>query len=128
MLLRKFMSLIGIGSPQIDLILEKEIYKPGEQVKGYFLIKGGTIVQQLKRIECELVMVDGEKEEIVDYTTILSTECIESEETKKIPFNFLLPDSVLLSTSTRSYRFKTRLVFEQGVASLDHDAIQIIQK
>ena len=48
MILRKYMALIGIGSAKIDLILEKVSYKPGEQVKGYFMVKGGTIEQQLR--------------------------------------------------------------------------------
>ena len=34
MLLRKMLSLIGVGSTQIDLVLEKETYKPSEQVRG----------------------------------------------------------------------------------------------
>ena len=43
MLLRKMLSLIGVGSTQIDLVLEKETYKPSEQVRGQFIIKGGTM-------------------------------------------------------------------------------------
>ena len=58
MLLRKYMSLLGVGSAQIDLILEKDILKPGDSVNGHFLIKGGTIDQQLKQIDCHLVMKD----------------------------------------------------------------------
>ncbi len=128
MLLRKYMALLGIGSAQIDLILEKDTYQPGEQVIGYFLIKGGTILQELKRIDCDLVKVDEKKgsEEIIDSATILTTKSIEAEDINKIPFTFQLPDSAQKSTGTISYRFKTRLAFKQGVESLDQDAIQII--
>ena len=81
MLLRKMLSLIGVGSPQIDLVLEKETYKPSEQVRGKFIIKGGTIEQQLKRIDCDLVMVDEqeEREEVVDYLTVLLTDKISPD-------------------------------------------------
>ena len=52
------MSLLGIGSAQIDLILQKEIYNPGNPIHGYFLIKDGTIKQQIKRIDYDLVISD----------------------------------------------------------------------
>ncbi|MCF6408910.1 sporulation protein [Pseudalkalibacillus salsuginis] len=128
MLLRKYMSLVGIGSAQIDLILPKETYTLGEHINGYFLLKGGIIDQQLKRIDCDLVKVDSEKgkENIIDSTTILTSQLIESEESNKIPFSFKLPTSLPLSTKDISYRFKTRLTFTQGVESIDQDIIQIV--
>lgn len=130
MLLRKYMSLLGIGSAKIDLILDKEIYEPGECVNGYFLIKGGTIEQQLNRIDCDLVMIDLDKksEEIIDSISILMTDSIESEVTNKIPFSFHLPEFVRVSSGELSYRFKTKMSFMQGVESFDQDAIQITEK
>ncbi|WNS73635.1 sporulation protein [Bacillus sp. DTU_2020_1000418_1_SI_GHA_SEK_038] len=106
-----------------------EINRSGEVVKGHFLIKGGTISQELKRIDCDLVTFNrtDEREEIVDSISILTTKIIQSEAVNKIPFSFLLPNNARLSTDTLSYRFKTRLAFKQGVESLDQDAIRIIQ-
>lgn len=128
MILRKYMSLLGIGSAQIDLILQKETYKPGETVHGYFLIKGGTIEQRLKRVECDLVMIDidGEEEKIIDSVTILTSTLIESQEANQISFTFQLPETARPSTDTLSYRFKTRMVFSKGVESIDQDAIMIV--
>lgn len=128
MLLRKYMSLIGIGSPKIDLILEKETYRPGEQVKGYFLIKGGTIKQQLKRIDCDLIVYNDEEEneKTVDFTTILTNEHIHSDAINEVPFTFRLPESTEVSTKSLAYRFKTKLSFQQGVESVDQDLITII--
>ncbi|MBT2758749.1 sporulation protein [Mesobacillus foraminis] len=128
MILRKYMSLLGIGSAKIDLILQEDTYKPGEMVHGYFLIKGGTIEQQLKRIECDLVMVDTEADEerIMDTVTILTSTLIESQAANQISLTFRLPDSARPSSETLSYRFKTRLVFSEGVESIDQDAIKIV--
>ncbi|MGB3262022.1 sporulation protein [Paenisporosarcina sp.] len=129
MILRKYMALIGIGSAKIDLILENEIYMPGELVKGYFLVKGGTIEQQLKRIECDLVMTmdnnEEKDEEVIDSVTIFTSKLIESDTTNQVPFTFRLPESMHPALSA-SYRFKSRLSFKQGVESLDHDVIQIL--
>ena len=129
MILRKYLALLGIGSAKIDLILEKDTYMPGELVKGYFLVKGGTIEQQLKRIECDLVVTrDNEEEkdeEVIDSVTIFTSKLIESDATNQIPFTFRLPQSMQLKLGS-SYRFKSRLSFKQGVESLDHDVIQIL--
>lgn len=128
MILRKYMALVGIGSAKIDLILEKDIYRPGELVKGNFLVKGGTIEQQLKRIDCDLVKTcEGDKteEEIIDSVTIFTSKLIESDATNQVPFTFRLPKTMQPAVSA-SYRFQSRLAFKQGVESLDHDVIQVI--
>lgn len=129
MILRKYMALLGVGSARIDLILEKDTYEMGEQVKGVFVIKGGLIGQQLKRIECDLVMSEdvntNRDEKIVDSITIFTTKYIESNAENHIPFTFRIPQSVH-SDSLVSYRFKSRMAFNEGVESLDHDVIKIL--
>ncbi|WP_210364042.1 sporulation protein [Bacillus sp. REN3] len=128
MLLRKYMSLMGVGSAQIDLILKKDVYKPGEAVTGYFLIKGGTIDQELKQIDCDLVLLDEKSgaEEIIDTARIQIETRIRSEGADKVPFSFQLPEDVPVSTRNLSYRFKTKLTFEQGVESWDEDMIRVV--
>lgn len=132
MILRKYMARLGIGSAKIDLILEKAVYSSGEEVKGHFHLKGGTIDQQLKRIDCDFVRSTikngNNKEEIViDNVTIFTTKNIESDVVSKIPFTFLLPESIEIDKDF-SYRFKSRLTFSHGVESFDFDDIQIIDK
>lgn len=129
MILRKYMALLGVGSARIDLILEKDTYELGEQVKGVFVVKGGLIGQQLKRIECDLVMSDNEKPKaegrVVDAITIYTTKYIESNAENHIPFTFRIPHSLHVDNLV-SYRFKSRLAFNEGVESLDHDVITIL--
>jgi len=128
MILRKYMALIGIGSAKIDLILEKVTYKPGEQVKGYFMVKGGTIEQQLRRIDCDFVRVNedssNEEEQVIDSITIFTTKNIEADVVSKIPFTFVLPQS-LRTDCDSDFCFKSKLTFNQGVESLDYDDINI---
>jgi sporulation-control protein len=128
LILRKYLSLLGIGSAQIDLILQKVTYRPGDSVQGYFLIKGGTIQQQIKQIDCQLVLIDKVKriEEIIDTTTILLTTHIDPEESSKVEFTFQLPRSVPVSSEKISYRFKTKLTFTKGAESFDQDIIKIV--
>lgn len=120
------MSLLGIGSARIDLILPKESYFPGETIHGYFLIKGGTIEQLIKKIDCDLVMTDDGKEQVINTVTVLTSKIIQSEESDQIVFTVKLPNSIPLTSENRSFRFKTRLTFHEGVESRDQDIIQII--
>ncbi|NEU32052.1 sporulation protein [bacterium LRH843] len=128
MILRKYMSLLGIGSARIDLILSKDTYKTGEHINGYYLINGGTIEQQIKRIDCELIQMDHSKgiEKMIDTQTISTTKLIESDELYKISFSFKLPTTLTVSTDKISYRFNTKLTFNEGVESRDEDIIYII--
>ncbi|TLS36041.1 sporulation protein [Pseudalkalibacillus caeni] len=128
MLLRKYMSLLGIGAAKIDLLLEKDSYKPGESVKGIFLIKGGTIEQKICRIECDLVKFDKEdqKEHVIDSTMVLTSKKIQSEGTMELVFQFQLAEDLPASCNRINYRFKTRMCFDEGVQSEDHDLINII--
>lgn len=129
MLLRKYMALLGVGSATIDLILEKEVYRPGEIVNGHFSIEGGNIEQKLKRIDCDLVLTDKAAgiEKVIDTNTILTSTQIDSEELYKLSFVFQLPISLDPSTDKLSYRFQTKLIFNEGVTSQDQDIIEIIQ-
>ena len=122
------MSLLGIGSAQIDLILPNDTYRPGDYIKGYYLIKGGTIEQQIKRIDCELIMMDQTKgdKEIIGAPTILTSKLIQSEQLYEIPFTFKLPPSLPISSEEISYFFNTKLTFSEGVESKDQDNIRII--
>ncbi|RSD26655.1 sporulation protein [Mesobacillus subterraneus] len=129
MLLRKYMSLMGVGSAQIDLILEKDVLKPGESVNGKFLIKGGTVHQDLRQIQCSLVMVNSktETEKIMDTATTEIKTVIQPDGDHQVPFSFKLPLDVPPSNKQISYHFKTKLTFDQGVESWDEDMIKVVK-
>lgn len=128
MMLRKYMSLMGIGSAQVDLIINKNIYRQAETVEGHFNLIGGTVEQKIKRIECDLIKMNPvtEAEEVIDSVTILTAQQIESGEHSQIEFQFMLPKSIEYTSQTVSYHFKTKLIFNEGVKSLDHDPIFIV--
>ncbi|MCL6572286.1 MAG: sporulation protein [Bacillus sp. (in: Bacteria)] len=129
MILRKYLSLLGIGSAKINLILPNGPYRPGDSVHGYFLINGGTIEQQIKQIDCDLVLINKSEgsENVIISTTILMSAWIDSQETNKVAFTFHLPDPVPSSSKEISYLFKTKLTFNKGIESFDQDNIKIIE-
>ncbi|TYR80928.1 sporulation protein [Priestia megaterium] len=122
------MAMLGVGLAQIDLILPKKTYKSGECIKGYFLIKGGIINQEIKRIECDMIMINHHtgKEKIIDSTNILTSRLIQAEQYDKVAFTFKLPNTLVISDEQLSYRFQTRLTFDEGVESKDLDIIKIV--
>ncbi|MBM7660097.1 sporulation-control protein [Bacillus mesophilus] len=128
MILRKYMSLLGVGSARIDLILPKETYRPGDNIVGYFKIVGGTVEQQINRIDSDLVLIDKTKEteQVIDSTTILTKKLINSTEENELSFTFKLPVDVPVSSDEISYRFHTKLTFNKGVESRDQDIIKIV--
>jgi sporulation-control protein len=127
LILRKYMSLIGIGSAKVDLQLSKNDYKPGEAVKGLFKMEGGTVDQQLNRIECDLVRIDKllKNEKVIGSATVLTSTVIAAEEKSEKEFIFKLPEDLPASTETVLYQFKTRLTFNEGVESRDQDVITV---
>lgn len=129
MLLRKYLSLLGVGSAKIDLILHKEAFRPGDLAEGYFLITGGTIEQKIKQIDCELVLTDKRQgiDIIVERATFQNTSTIFADALNKIPFTFKLPDTVMATSEVITYRFKTKLSFHKGIESRDQDIIKIIK-
>lgn len=130
MILRKYMALLGVGSAQIDLVLEKDRYRPGEIIRGKFIVKGGLIEQRLNRIDCDLMMSTEPNESkngmLLDSITIYTTKVIEPTTTNHIPFTFQLPHSIE-SRCNSSYSFKSKLIFKEGIESIDHDAIYILE-
>ncbi|MEY9867424.1 sporulation-control protein [Peribacillus sp. B2I2] len=127
MILRKSLLLLGIGSAQIDLILPKNTYKSGECINGYFLIKGGTQEQRIRRIECDLIMDTHSTgmENTLKTSTILSSSVIKSGESNEIPFNFCLPTLEEPYKGGVSYRLKTRLILDKGIIGKDDDWLLI---
>ncbi|MTH51957.1 sporulation protein [Bacillus mangrovi] len=125
MLLRKWMSRLGIGAAKIDLVLDHDQYKQGDVIIGRYDIYGGTIEQKLKRIESDLVQtIDGEDRPILN-NCIYTASTVLAEENRAISFKCRLPADLPVSDSDTAYKFVTKLVFESGTDSLDHDEIKI---
>ncbi|MBP3953210.1 sporulation protein [Bacillus suaedae] len=128
MILRKYTSLIGIGSAQIDLVLPKDTFKQGEEIKGHFLIKGGITEQQILQIDCDLIRIDHTtNEETIFHTITLPIEkSIDKDKEEKRAFSYILHPNIPVSTSKTSYGFRTKMTFNQGVVSTDIDYIRIV--
>ncbi|KSU62752.1 hypothetical protein AS034_11635 [[Bacillus] enclensis] len=127
MLLRKYASMLGVGSAKIDLILPKTEFYPGELLHGYFVLKGGIVKQKVRRIDCDLIMVDKQStEKVIDSTTIYRSEDLAPDETNRLNFVYRIPKTLQTGKNGIRYLFKTKLTFDKGVESLDEDWIVVV--
>ncbi|MGD6815949.1 sporulation protein [Metabacillus sp. 84] len=128
MLLRKWMSRLGIGAARIDLVLDQEQYKVGQVINGRYDIYGGTIEQKLKRIESDLVQTHRGQDSLILNRCIYTASTVLAEENRAISFTCRLPEELPLSDSDTSYKFVTKLVFDNGTDSMDHDEIYVVAR
>jgi sporulation-control protein len=121
------MCRFGIGTTKIDLVLNKKEFRPGDVIKGEYELTGGRVEQKLKRIETDLLQYDEitDRSSILHQNTILSSSTMKANEQRTIHFSCRLSDAFPPSSETVSYKFVTRLVFDDGVNSVDHDEFQI---
>ncbi|WP_064093438.1 sporulation protein [Rossellomorea aquimaris] len=124
----KLMCRFGIGASKIDLVLNKSEFRPGDVIQGEYELIGGRIDQKLKRIETDLLQYDqnNDRSAILHQNTILSSSTMKAKEQRTIRFSCRLSDSFPPSSETISYKFVTRVVFDDGVNSVDHDEFQIL--
>jgi sporulation-control protein len=129
-MIKRVFSRMGIGAARVDLILGKEEYTAGEMVAGYFLLVGGMVKQEVKRIDCDLMRLDKETgtAKAIESITILSSRSVEPKEMVEVRFNFRLPMDLEASSTKISYWFKTKLHFDEGVSTKDQDVVCITEK
>ncbi|WRP04610.1 sporulation protein [Rossellomorea aquimaris] len=124
----KLMCRFGIGATKIDLVLNQKEFRPGDVIKGEYELTGGRVEQKLKRIETDLLQYDqnSDRSSVLHHNTILSSSTMKANEQRTIHFSCRLSDSFPPSSDNVSYKFVTRLVFDDGVNSVDHDEFQIL--
>ncbi|ARI78627.1 sporulation protein [Halobacillus mangrovi] len=126
-MITKLLSLLKLGSPKIDLVLDRNEIRPGGTIGGSFHLKGGWTSQKIKRLECDLVKDDkGKKPTMIQpVTTVLMSQTINRKDKKQFPFHCQLPEELNPSSEEVKYRLQTKLVFVDDVKSIDHDELVV---
>jgi sporulation-control protein len=130
MVFKKFMAKLGKGSAQVDLILDQHQYKLGEQINGQLVITGGTVEQEINKIDVDFMMSVRAGEHIqtvlINRFPFPESFKIQPSEKKTYSFSYQLPQNLLLSCNSVSYYFITHLDIAAGVDSTDRDPIDIL--
>ncbi|MBA2876220.1 sporulation protein [Thermaerobacillus caldiproteolyticus] len=127
---KKFLSKLGIGSANINLVLHHSQVRLGETISGEFLIEGGTVEQEINKIDIELRLTLNQNGQVQTKTMatvpVASAFVIQAGEKKVLPFAYELPKTLSVSRHGIHYTFVTRLDIAGGVDHLDEDSVQIL--
>ncbi|MCI3927197.1 sporulation protein [Paenibacillus sp. TRM 82003] len=130
----RMMASIGIGAAQVDTVLEKQRYEPGETLRGVVKIKGGNVEQQIDTIYIS-VMTQYVKE-VDDRKVYQSAELtkvrvsdpftVRAGESQELPFSFPLPLSTPLTVGRTPVWLKTGLDIKSAIDPTDDDRIEVV--
>lgn len=127
---KHLLAKLGHGSARVDLVLEKDHYTLGEELRGRLIVYGGEVEQKINGIHVDLVlhMWAHQRQHTFRVTRIPfpSTFVISTHEVKEYPFAFRLPYNLPLSGHGVSYAFHTTLDIAQGADSSDSTPIQVV--
>lgn len=129
----KMLARVGIGSAEIDTLLEKVSYVPGETVKGVVRIQGGSVDQEIERIYIQLmtsyIREQNDRKSEYHHTlakfNVSDSLVLHSGENLEIPFTFPLPLETPITYNRQPVWIRTGLDIEMSIDPTDHDSIQV---
>lgn len=133
-LFNKVFASIGIGSATVDTKLEKDVFVPGEEIKGIVQIKGGKLEQLIDDIYLNLhtnyLRESDDKKHIVkgdiERFRLTQSVTIGANETKDIPFVIRVPFDTPISIGRTKVWVETGLDIKNAVDPSDKDYINVV--
>jgi sporulation-control protein len=133
-LFNKVFASIGIGSATVDTKLEKDVFVPGEEIKGVVQVKGGKLEQQIDEIYLHLhtnyIRESDDKKHIVkgdiDKFRLIEAFTIGVNETREIPFVIRVPIDTPISIGRTKVWVETGLDIKNAVDPSDKDYINVL--
>jgi sporulation-control protein len=123
-MLKKFLSKIGIGAATVDLVLDQQTARVGEEATGTIIINGGNVDQQIDAIfvnlDIEAKRGDHTARRKVDSVRVATNLQIKAGENMQMPFHYVIPE-LPQSTKYVSYTFHTSLDIPGAIDKHDFD-------
>lgn len=125
---KKFLSKIGIGAATVNLVLDQQTARVGEEVTGTLQIQGGKVPQHIKAVYVNLYI----KAQMGDKTAHRKIASIKaganirliSGQNLRMPFRYTLPE-LPQSSKYVSYSFQSSLDIPGALDPLDFDAFNV---
>lgn len=130
----RFLASAMYGGSQIDTLLERGRYAPGEQMRGIVKLRGGPLSRRIEGIHlilqtdfAEPYLPDGMSRNctLMRYP-VCSYVSVEPLETKEIPFHIQLPAHLPLTIGDTSVWLQTAMETEEAREPSDEDRIEVI--
>lgn len=128
---KKFLSKIGIGAATVDLILDNNSSRVGEEVTGKIQIQGGNVDQQIGSIYVNLEIRVHSEEKIVqrrvESVLIAKNVTIGAGQHTQFPFRYTLPE-LPQSSKMVFYNFHTTLNIPGAINKHDSDTFYVLPR
>lgn len=130
---KKLLSSVGIGAAKVDTQLTKTNFIVGEKLEGIVLIQGGQVDQEIDSIYLSLFTefedeIDDKKitrTAVIEKFELLHAFTISANETKEIPFSFMIPYVTPATLGKTNVWVQTGLDIKMAVDPQDRDYIKI---
>lgn len=131
---QRMMASIGIGSAQVDTLLENQRVEPGETVRGVVRVKGGSVDQQVGAIYIKVMTqylreIDDRKvyeNAEVAKVRVSDPFTVGAGQSMEIPFAFELPLFTPLTIGRTPVWLKTGLDVKSAVDPTDDDRMEVV--
>jgi len=127
---KKIMAKLGVGVSKVDLLLDDEHCRLGDELRGKVLIEGGDVDQEIHDIKVDVVMriiQKGKKiEKTLDTIKVADELTVNKKSRTELPFNYLLPLDYPVSKNGISYYLKTTMDIAKAVDAFDSDVVSIL--
>lgn len=127
---KKLMASFGVGAAKVNLVLDHEMCRLGEAIKGKMVIQGGNVDQGIHTLDADLVMklnIRGkEMSRVVETIRVAQDFRVEARASKEIPFEHNIPLHYPLSKGSVSYSLVTKMDIAQAVDTSDADQLVLL--
>ncbi|WP_273834337.1 sporulation protein [Guptibacillus sedimenti] len=131
--MKKMMARVGVGSSEVDTILNRNVLVPGETVDGVIKIRAGSVEQTIEKIDLSLHTTYVQKKDDSKVTksvqiaqhTVANQFTLQPNDKREFPFAFTLPLDAPISKGKSNVWLQTGLDIKSAVDPQDKDMIQV---
>lgn len=127
---KRLMASLGVGTSKVNLVLDKDMYRIGEQVKGKIIIEGGNVDQEINSLDIDVVMkfnIKGKEfTRVVDTIKVARNFRVRAKEKREVPYEYYLPYHFPITKGSVSYYLATRMDIAKAVDTGDRDKFVVM--
>lgn len=130
----KMFASVGIGAAQVDTKLERDVFAPGDEVRGVVVIQGGKTEQSIDAIYLTINTTYIKERDDKKYTQTGQVDkfkltepfTIRPDERREIPISFRIPTDTPLTLGKTKVWVATGLDIRNAVDPSDKDFIRVV--
>ena len=127
---KKIMASLGVGAAKVDLLLDDEHCRIGDELRGKMLIEGGSVDQDIHDIKVDVVIKVFKKgkqiKKVLNTIKVADNFTVKARDKMEIPFSYALPLDYPISKRGISYYLRTRMDIAKALDAFDSDEIIVL--